>query len=174
MTNPYDTGPDPTVKPGWVSDVPVEVDVHSLESFAKRIRDEVETNVVPNAASIQGRLAGEGSYHPAYDGYQGPPTYELGNNRTFGVDPRVPWASMLGYRHMSCERSAQELLAGLTRGMRAIADAAEAIATDYRSAEARNAMDVTRIGTYFIEPAAPASAGGVGDEPLDRNAAKAV
>jgi hypothetical protein len=149
-----------------MSDAPVTVDIHSLETFARHVRAELEGNVVPNATSIQGRLAGEGSYNPAYDGYQGPPEYGIGENRTFGVDPRLDWAHMIGMRHMDCEKSVRDLLNSLMKGMGAIADAAEAIAADYGSVDARNAMDVRRIGGYFTDTSKPPAVadGGAGDD----------
>lgn len=153
-------GPDPTVKPTWMSDVPVEVDVHSLETFAQLIRTELATNVVPGATTIQGRLAGEGSYNPAYDGYQGPPSYEPGTNRTFGVDDRLAWANMIGRRHMDCEASVRNLLTGLQNGLTAIASAAQTIANEYRSVEERNAMDVHQIERFFAERPTDGSTGG--------------
>ena len=137
--------------PSWMNDTPVEVDVHSLETYAKHVSAELETNLAPNAKTLQGRLAGEGSYNPEYDGYQGPPTYEPGSHRTFGADPRVPWAWLAGERHMEIESSITELLASLQSGMQTIASAAKLIAQDYSSVDARNAMDVSQVPLYFVE-----------------------
>ena len=159
------TGPRPVVMPTWMSDTPVTVDVNSLETFAKRIRTELETNVAPNVASIQNRLAGQGSYNPVYDGYDGPPEYVLGKNRTFGVDGAVPWASHLGLRHLECENSVRAYLYALQRGMASIAGAAEKIAGHYRTTEERNAMDVRQVARCFIDKPADPEAGSTGPDP---------
>lgn len=152
MAYPYgDEVPAPIERPSWMSDVTVEVDVHSVETFAQAIRGELQQNVAPNAAAILGRLAGEGSYNPAYDGYAGPPSYVPGSNRTFGVDPRLPWASIAGLRQMECEQKAARFLDDLRLGLQAVADAASHIAAEYGSADERNSLDVQNVNNLFTE-----------------------
>jgi len=174
MTYPYENYADPKKRPDWMSDAPVDVDVHSLETFSKVIKDELMTNVLPGSKAIQAHLAGAGSHiATSGEGDGATNTYQLGNNRTFGVDPSFAWASLAGYRHMQAEGTVAELLAKLTHGMNAIATAAESIAADYSSVDARNAMDVSKVSTYFAQqttttPSAPPS----GQD--SRNANKAV
>jgi hypothetical protein len=163
MTYPYENYADPKKRPDWMSDTPVDVDVHSLETFSKIVKAEVATNVVPGSKAIQAHLAGAGSHiAKSGEGDGAVNTYQLGNNRTFGVDPRFAWASLAGYRHMEAEATVAELLTNLSRGLNAVASAAEQIAADYSSADARNAMDVSKVSTYFAQetpttPSAPPS-----------------
>ncbi|MBN1171260.1 MAG: hypothetical protein JXA67_03720 [Micromonosporaceae bacterium] len=152
-----------------MTDTAVEVRVDSLLSFSRRVQTELTENVIPNASSIRNRLSGEGAYNPTLDGYTNIPSYEIGQNRTFGVDPRVPWAAAVGTRHLESETSVATLLSYLESGLQAIAAAAEAIAGDYKSAEELNAMDMVSVQSYFAQqgPTSPGMGGAGSGHPTN-------
>ena len=152
---------DKVTNPGWISDVPVDVDVDSLHAFSMKIQAELDQNVVPNVNNVLSQLAGRAEYTPGDYTSLMAPDHEPGSNQTFGRDPRYLAAVQAGLYHQDCESRAQELLQNLQLGLQAIAWAADGIAIKYRSVEELNNMDLAKVGTFFK---ADSDGGGLTDQ----------
>ncbi|MBN1173184.1 MAG: hypothetical protein JXA67_13505 [Micromonosporaceae bacterium] len=146
-------GPSANVRPDWISDTPVNVDIKSLGAFADAVEGELTGNVRPNKSTLLSRLSGQaGSHFTMYDYIDAARNpSKLGTNPTFGVDPAQATARKIGQYHMECEQQAGLLLEALDRGMQAIASAARTIAENYTSADELNNMDMASVASYFSQ-----------------------
>jgi hypothetical protein len=127
--------------PGWLADCrPVEVDISTLAQFAKALRDEVESNFVPHMQLVIETLDPGRKALPAGEGFG-----ELAATRG---------------RYEDCRNRAIDLMDAYARVTREIADAADAVAQQYRGSDVFAAARADQVRGAFT---AAARVNGVAD-----------